>query len=76
MCVRDVDARCVLQFTRVHAAGRALHRRASRVIRRSELFTDNAILSSSREEKKKKYKKILWVKTPARRGRALRVIKI
>ena len=38
MCVRDADDRCVLQFTLRNAAGCALHRRASRVIRRSELF--------------------------------------
>ena len=37
MCVRDADDRCVLQFTLRNAAGCALHRRASRVIRRSEL---------------------------------------
>ena len=38
MCVRDADDRCVLQFTLRNAAGCALHRRASRVIHRSELF--------------------------------------
>ncbi len=37
MCVQDVDARCVLQFTLIHAAGCALHRRTSRVIHRLEL---------------------------------------
>lgn len=37
MCVRDADDRCVLQFTLRNAAGCALHRRASRVIHRSEL---------------------------------------
>ena len=37
MCVQDVDVQCVLQFTLVHAAGCALHRRASRVIHRSEV---------------------------------------
>lgn len=37
MCVQDADDRCVLQFTLRSAAGCALHRRASRVIHRSEL---------------------------------------
>ena len=37
MCVQDIDAQCVLQFTLVHAAGCALHRLASRVIHRLEL---------------------------------------
>lgn len=37
MCVRDADDQCVLQFTLRNAAGCALHRRASRVIHRSEL---------------------------------------
>ena len=36
MCVQDVDAQCVLQFTLIIAAGCALHRRTSRVIHRSE----------------------------------------
>ena len=36
-CVQDADDRCVLQFTLHNAAGCALHRRASRVIHRSEL---------------------------------------
>lgn len=39
MCVQDVDVQCVLQFTLVHAAGCALHRHASRVIHRLELYT-------------------------------------
>ena len=39
MCVRDVDVQCVLQFTLIHAAGCALHRRTSRVIHRLELST-------------------------------------
>lgn len=38
MCVQDVDVQCVLQFTLLHAAGCALHRHASRVIHRLELF--------------------------------------
>ena len=38
MCVQDVDVQCVLQFTLVHAAGCALHRRVSRVIHRIELY--------------------------------------
>ena len=38
MCVQDVDVQCVLQFTLIRAAGCALHRRASRVIRRSEVY--------------------------------------
>ena len=37
MCVQDADAQCILQFTLHNAAGCALHRRASRVIHRSEL---------------------------------------
>ena len=37
MCVRDVDVQCVLQFTLIHAAGCALHRRTSPVIHRLEL---------------------------------------
>ena len=38
MCVQDIDAQCVLQFTLIHAAGCALHRLASRVIHRLELY--------------------------------------
>lgn len=38
MCVQDVDVQCVLQFTLIHAAGCALHRRTSRVIHRIELY--------------------------------------
>ena len=38
ICVQDVDVQCVLQFTLIHAAGCALHRRTSRVIHRLELF--------------------------------------
>ena len=37
MCVQDVDVQCVLQFTLIHAASCALHRRTSRVIHRTEL---------------------------------------
>jgi hypothetical protein len=37
ICVQDVDVQCVLQFTLIHAAGCALHRRTSRVIHRIEL---------------------------------------
>ena len=37
ICVQDVDVQCVLQFTLIHAAGCALHRRTSRVIHRLEL---------------------------------------
>ena len=36
ICVQDVDVQCVLQFTLIHAAGCALHRRTSRVIHRSK----------------------------------------
>ena len=38
ICVQGVDVQCVLQFTLIHAAGCALHRRTSRVIHRSKLF--------------------------------------
>ena len=38
MCVQDVDVQCVLQFTLSNAASCALHRLASRVIHRSEVF--------------------------------------
>ena len=38
MCVQDIDVQCVLQFTLIHAAGCALHRRTSRVIHRLELY--------------------------------------
>lgn len=38
MCVQDIDVQCVLQFTLIHAAGCALHRRTSRVIHRLELW--------------------------------------
>lgn len=37
MCVQDVDVQCALQFTLIHAASCALHRRTSRVIHRIEL---------------------------------------
>ena len=39
ICVQDVDVQCVLQFTLIHAASCALHRRTSRVIHRSKLFS-------------------------------------
>ena len=39
ICVQGVDVQCVLQFTLIHAAGCALHRRTSRVIHRSKLFS-------------------------------------
>ena len=62
MCVQGVDVHCVLQFTLIHAAGCALHRRTSRVIHRSKLyfvfrFTLCAILSrkSYTLQNKKKY---------------------
>jgi hypothetical protein len=38
ICVQDIDVQCVLQFTLIHAAGCALHRHASRVIHRLELY--------------------------------------
>ena len=38
ICVQDIDVQCVLQFTLLHAAGCALHRHASRVIHRLELY--------------------------------------
>ena len=37
ICVQGIDVQCVLQFTLIHAAGCALHRRTSRVIHRSKL---------------------------------------
>ena len=37
ICVQEIDAQCVLQFTLNHAACYALHRFTSRVIHRSEL---------------------------------------
>ena len=40
MCVQDIDVQCVLQFTLIHAAGCALHRRTSRVIHRPKLYLD------------------------------------
>ena len=40
MCVQDVDVQCVLQFTLGNAASCALHRLASRVIHRSEVFSE------------------------------------
>lgn len=45
MCVQDADDRCALQFTLRIAAGCALHRRASRVIHRTELFVGDAGVS-------------------------------
>ena len=47
MCVQGVDVHCVLQFTLIHAAGCALHRRTSRVIHRSKLFRNDVSLSFS-----------------------------
>ena len=44
MCVQDVDVQCVLQFTLLHAAGCALHRHASRVIHRLELFNSRSFV--------------------------------
>ena len=38
ICVQEIDAQCVLQFTLNHAACYALHRFTSRVIHRSELY--------------------------------------
>ena len=39
ICVQGVDVQCVLQFTLIHAASCALHRRTSQVIHRSKLFS-------------------------------------
>ena len=55
MCVQDVDVQCVLQFTLIHAASCALHRRTSRVIHRSKLFSTfylKAFPASPEEEMK------------------------
>ena len=38
MCVQDINVQCVLQFTLIHAASCALHRRTSRVIHHLELM--------------------------------------
>ena len=43
ICVQGVDVQCVLQFTLIHAASCALHRRASRVIHRSKLFSSQIV---------------------------------
>ena len=51
ICVQDIDVQCVLQFTLIHAAGCALHRRTNRVIHRLELSVsfafENAFSSRS-----------------------------
>ena len=47
MCVRNVDDQGVLQFTLIHAVGCVLHRRASRAIRRLQLFRVFVISTSS-----------------------------
>ena len=47
ICVQDVDVQCVLQFTLIHAAGCALHRRTSRVIHRIELCSTNLPFSGA-----------------------------
>ena len=49
MCVQGVDVQCVLQFTLIHAAGCALHRRTSRVIHRSKLYIISIVPSFRRE---------------------------
>ena len=49
MCVQGVDVQCVLQFTLIHAAGCALHRRTSRVIHRSKLFVFFAFVTKQRK---------------------------
>lgn len=54
MCVQGVDVQCVLQFTLIHAAGCALHRRASRVIHCPKLYGSNRIGSSKKEKPRKK----------------------
>ena len=46
ICVQGVDVQCVLQFTLIHAASCALHRRTSRVIHRSKLYSFVVIFSS------------------------------
>ena len=56
ICVQGVDVQCVLQFTLIHAASCALHRRTSQVIHRSKLFSTfvfafpsaNTVLSQQR----------------------------
>ena len=47
MRVRNVDDQGVLQFTLIHAVGCVLHRRASRAIRRLQLFRVFVISTSS-----------------------------
>jgi hypothetical protein len=44
ICVQDIDVQCVLQFTLIHAASCALHRRTSRVIHRSKLSSISCYL--------------------------------
>ena len=55
ICVQDIDVQCVLQFTLIHAASCALHRRTSRVIHRSKLFSSTFCFSffNLRKEKEK-----------------------
>ena len=56
ICVQGVDVQCVLQFTLIHAVGCALHRRTSRVIHRSKLFsTTFSFLSDKNDLIKKKF---------------------
>ena len=54
MCVQGVDVQCVLQFTLIHAAGCALHRRTSRVIHRSKLFFVRSLTPARGVVKKKR----------------------
>ena len=56
ICVQGVDVQCVLQFTLIHAVGCALHRRTSRVIHRSKLFSTTFFLVSEEDKKFRKSK--------------------
>ena len=52
ICVQDIDVQCVLQFTLIHAASCALHRRTSRVIHRSKLLLVCCLTQASGEKLK------------------------
>ena len=68
MCVQGVDVQCVLQFTLIHAASCALHRRASRVIHCPKLFFVFLLSREWNTQKNKIGKRNRWekVRGPAR----------
>lgn len=74
MCVQDVDVQCVLQFTLIHAAGCALHRRVSRVIHRIELYL-HPVRRADSDEQAGATTRQPSQRQPCTRGRSLALVR-